>query len=434
MKKFLTALLLSGTILSSGSYARDLTPLEPAPADTTIYPNLPVSYSLRDTVKIGEYFRIGEKEENVEPSLRRTWRLLRLFDSSKTIGAPLNDFSGQTDILYCRFDPVNENFPIEGEIAGLPPERQAEVRACLDALHFKIGDDSRNDVWVTGVWSPLEGVVFLNSDTTLLTAPKEINTLSHEKTHAVQNMNGLCDDDPQWTIRDFQLNTLSIEAAAKTAENLMALELYYNGVADGPWLDRVEMDSLGTSRLLAAFKEALANNTPYAEALKRAGEVGFNAQFGHQWWLDSYNDGVLAYYTQQAVKRFLLAPKPESYSLDQVRMSGYISPSFNFTANIESLPSDDMCFGDNKRMRQAFDYADAERLGLAMGRKSRVYSEAIKKLRDDNNPFIGVDMVLVSDVLHVTDGQVTALEVMNYFAGRVSGLYPTPKTSNNLNK
>jgi hypothetical protein len=267
-----------------------------------------------------------------------------------------------------------------------------------------------------GFWSAGDGIIRITNDTAYADPDYLLRVETHETLHGLQTANHTDAQDMSWSIRDLQASWLSNEASAAVVEYLFALEMRKNDLP-GTWNTVVEEDSLKSTQILAVYNEALANNTPYAKALAATGKAEFYAQFQDQYWLDFYNEDVLTRYINLMTSARLTPPCGKSYGLETARKTGYVSADFNFTAGLDSLPSSQM-FGSNKRMKQAFDYADLEHLAATLGRHDQGYLEKLTQLEKDKNPYLGVDFHLVQEMLKDPANKgCDMLKAMNRAAG-----------------
>lgn len=398
-KKRLLAVLLSGTILATGmgkTYAEG--PSDDADFNENVkhqialsggrytqqqaemrvlgarsgklaYPDRSDEKFMKETFEtcVQTDYSAGQVPEN----LKILWENMQFLKNSQTIiGPALADLSVKTDIFYCR---------------------------------IKIGHD------LGGLFSKSAGLVGVTSEDA---SPVDfLFAQIHETTHAVQKMNGVMGKDPSWSLKDAQAAILSYEAAAETAELITFIDVARTLEKESlvPYYKFIQknMDAL------KVFKDVRIKGMSYTDAFMETAAVKFRNQFKDQDWLNYYNDDVLEKYTGDMVLGKLTPPSGKTYSLDAARMTGYISPEFNFLAKLDRLPSEEECFGNNKSMRQAFAYVENERLGYTLGRENASYQEGLKKLEKEKNPYLGVDL---KEVAGNSVPLISFLQRMNYFA------------------
>jgi len=336
-----------------------------APRDSFYYPlrteNLPPVYTWA-----------GQHPDSVKHEARILWDNMRRLDNDKTVMGPLlTDFSRRANIIFCRE-------PMSGQWAEW--------------------NDSDGIVRVTS--SNEKGADFL------------MTTQAHEIIHGIQRTTGVKTTEKTWQAREFQLRTLSIEAAARVSEYMVALEFRQAG-KPGPWHEVCREYPDPAAAILADYRVGIQQGLSHREALLCAGEAAFYRQFQVQSWLDSYNVDILQNYIALSILGDLKPPVESGFSIERIKRAGYLSPQFNFTARADRLPSG-LC-GSNVYMEQAFTYADAERLKRTLGPESHTYLRAIEKLKRDGNPYVGIDLRLALFSGSKISG-ITVFEMMNFMA------------------
>jgi len=232
--------------------------------------------------------------------------------------------------------------------------------------------------------------------------------------HGVQHFTGVKTRNESWPIWEYQACLLSYEAAGVVAERIIGIELFQDGV-HGPLAIVLAGDEAGVERIYDAYKQALKNGTPYARALEEAGKVAFYRQFETQWWLNGYNETVFLRYLDFWYRNDFKTPSSDNpYTLDRMRMTGYVSKDFNMTAGLDSIPAN--MFGDNDKMRRAFEWMNYHHVARTMGEGSLQGQELFTKLKAEGNPYMGVDPMLVYHLLVACNINLSVTSIMDYMA------------------
>jgi hypothetical protein len=360
----------------------------PAPADSNT-----ITYEGRNSTRLAFLLcndaRTDETEDQVPDTALTLWENMQTLKDSKTIMGPaLADFSIKANIFYG---------------------------------YSKMGN-------TVGLWSDYDGTVEITNDTAY-SQNYRLLCQTHETIHGIQNANNIDDDDMSWSIWDFQRASMASEAAAQVGEYLMALEFYSDSI---PVLMN-ETDDISAKvkkRLLNEWTTVQADSLPYARDLANVGKSEFYTQFKDQWWMDFYNDWTLNYYIKCMGNNSLSKPSGKSYSLESARKAGYISPDFNFTAGIDSMPSN--LFGTNTHMKQAFDYVECVRLRRTLGDTNFLYLSTAARLKKEKNIYYGVNMSLVWEKLADPKNAKSALQVMDYYAAQMKKAAPAQNNSKKI--
>lgn len=308
------------------------------------------------------------------------WQNLQTIKRGPLMGAALYDFSNKANIFHCYFK--------------------------MDATN-------------AGEWYDNDGLVRISSAGR---AP-EANVLTsqaHEIIHGIQRTNNLRNIDPSWTIHEYQMMRLAHEAAGRAGQYVLALELKDAGIA-GPWNDTKDRYEAPARAAQGAYERAKAAGLSPAAALTAAGTAGWNAQFGDRDWADSYNNPILNTFINMVVTGEAKAQTGKTYPLETARMTGWISNDLNFTSGVTALPAFKDRFGGNDQMRQAFEYVNLEHIAYTAGRNSPQYTQELQRLQTDKNPYLGVDLRVISNTLASPQTTLTPLQAMNCFSGVSTG-------------
>lgn len=378
-KKFLLALLLTVTMLFGGTKSlakpaekdikktpvtRDISFTFNKAAETYRFAHMPADslrYPDRNAEDSPKFYTFTKQlHDQVDSSFITLWQNMQTLKTSQTIiGPALAKFSEEADLRYC--------------YARMPS--------------------------LLGFWHGTQGVVYVENFTYRLSPELQLIVQAHETLHALQQYNNLGMAPVNRTIYEFQLMQLSKEAAGWVSEYLVALELRERGM-DEYWKCVASFDKTRAAEILTTWDNLRAAGVPYAAALEQTGKVAFYKQFERKEWLEKYNDGFLLNYLR-AIDAGLLEPiSGQKIGLNEISKMGYISPEFNFTAGIDSLPSLGMgIFGGNARMAYAFDCAELWRIKMTEGMESATYKDLYARMKElDNNPYVELDMRAVLDV------------------------------------
>ena len=400
----LLAVLLSGTMLASGACAsRSTLRTGNTEFDTEVQNQLDISggkYTQKQAVKRAFSTQMGKFNY---PARRHPQNIRFLFSHCVQTDYSAGQAPKETKDLWENMQTLQNSKTIMGPALGYFSV-WANVFYCRQDMAADTG----------ALWRQEDGVVWLTKDKSTSQHAHLLNQ-AHETIHSIQTSNdGYL--DMSWPIREFQMEIMSKEAAARVGETLVALELKHQGT-EGPWNETLRQYSAKSAQISKFYDDEMKKNTPYAQALAAAGSAGFYTQFKIQPWLDYYNNSTLEYYIELMSKGLLKPLSGNTYTLERAQKTGKISPQFNFTSGLDKLPSAAERFGTNIRMRQAFDYADLERLARTSGRKNPAYLQQLKQLEKDNNPYLGVDMKQIYANLMHKDNQQRALQIMDCFAG-----------------
>jgi len=379
VKKFFAALLLSTVFVGAG-FAQ--TQEKPSKDPHTVYPErYGDDYPTQTTFST-------QFETQVPEDLKPLWQDLQYLRNSNTIIGPAVVKFADDNYVFYTYEPM----------------------------------------WgVYGYWQDTRGIVRINSSEEL---PRDFMrmTVVHETIHGIQTSQGVVGSFSQTlSISDIQKTILSYEAAAKTGGYLIALELMQKGDS-ATWKLAAEEDPARLSKVMDAWNRACLDSTSYSDALTRTGTQVFRQQFNEQWWLSAYTENMLHFYVWSITARQCQPIVSDSLGvLNNIRMSGYISPEFNFTASENGLPSE--LFGENVKLRQAFAYADLYRIKVTSGEDSRLYRTVLRQLEKDQNPYIGVNLDDVFMRYRQTSGWVPLVAIMDSFAQDLAHKKKLPRVS-----
>lgn len=384
-KTYSRALLLSGSMLAAAGVAADASSLK----ENADYPGRH-DPTFADTVAC-DCTQAGEPRDKVAPEMLVLWQQIqRLRDSPTLTGPALADFADRTNIFYC-YKP-------------LPP-----------------GTD--------GQWRDHDGVVRIAKRDRPLSAAAQLLNAAHETVHAEQRLTGVSREDLSWTLPQKQMEQLCMEASARAAEFVIALEFLLQG-DDSLWREKTIVSPEICNDVLIAYTSALDTQASYTDILSSVGTTAFYAHFCQQEWLDFYNEQILSRHIYLLAEGQLKEPSKDKYTLETARKTGYISPAFNMTAQLPDLPAYTHCFGENTQMRQAFDYAQLEHLAATKGRENRAYLKMLKRLENEGNPYLGVDLQKAYAAFEAPNGNHDLLRTLNICAGitfqRLENAPPTP--------
>jgi hypothetical protein len=399
LKKRLLSFLLSGTVLSSGLCQAQTPPPSAGNLQDEIQRQLKIShhkYTLQQATD-----RAVSALDGKYNYLNRNKKLHFLFSRCVQTDYTVDQVPKKAKDLWENMQTLKSSHTLLG-----PALADFSVKANVFYGHARLKS-------AVGMWTDQYGLVKVTKNKKYSQAD-DLLTQGHETIHGIQKSNGLTQEDKSWSIREFQMSMLSIEAAARVGEYLLALDLERDSIK-APWRALVKEDSTRSRKFRQDYDAVMAGNTPYAQALAAIGENEFYAQFKEQWWLNAYNDYLLRNYIEMLANGELEAPSGKKYGLESARKTGYISADFNFTACLDSLPSPQFLFGNNRRMQQAFAYVELKRLASTLGEKDPAYLKMLADLQKDQNPYLGVDLKQVQEVLSRQPDDNKVLKVMDTF-------------------
>lgn len=245
---------------------------------------------------------------------------------------------------------------------------------------------------IRGLWQPDTGVAIVTARAREdhEHAPGALRTLAHELLHMMQTANGSGSYQYSWTIEDKQTRLLASEAASSTLALLVALEYRLNGDTSLWNFAKGSEDERFADRMLAVYTAARDKGDSHVKALEAAGHEGYGLMYNRQWWLDFYNASVVDHHYDSIVNGQAKAPKG-SFDIETMRLTGQISPEFNFTRNLADHPDDRMRFGNNKVMRHTFEYMHLQQLVTAYGQSHEAVAAQRKLMHATGNPYLEVD-------------------------------------------
>jgi len=264
--------------------------------------------------------------------------------------------------------------------------------------------------------------------------------VAHEIMHAVQYQEYNMNDSYVRGMdgRSRIIHRRGMEAGAVACQMQVLYEMKLNGFAQ-PWEDMQhniywtknirgeEVRALTAYRDLSTsfesgFKQAQREGKTTEEALKDGASAVHAAYHKSQPLRDAYNNIYLKDYLR-SVLMFSGKGKVNPYiETDTVReMTRRPNGDYLVHDQVEIPLTDQELFGENKLMRQAFDYVETVKLQLVYGEKNYAYLRQRKMLEADNNPYRDLDPDSVASAIakesRKKTGRKYPLEVMNDMAG-----------------
>lgn len=260
--------------------------------------------------------------------------------------------------------------------------------------------------------------------------------VAHEIMHVVQlkHYDLYSDISPDMDGRSLIIFKRGLEAGAVAAQLRVLYEMKLNGCPD-PWQDMQDnifytkdlrgedVRALGKYRDISEhferqFKDARAAGKNTEDALTDAASTAHQAYHLSQGLRDSYNGLYLKDYLGRVLSGKCGTHLPQSNIdpriLNEMTKLPDGSHLIHYTT---SLPlTDEALFGENKLMRQAFDYVEGVRLMDFYGDDHYAYQKHLHMMREDNNPFTALDPYTVMTEIRKRKTQ-TSLEVMKEMAG-----------------
>ncbi|MEZ0224843.1 MAG: DUF6782 family putative metallopeptidase [Alphaproteobacteria bacterium] len=341
-------------------------------------------YSYGNRANIGGVFQncaqADYKYAQVPNVTKDLWQNMQTIKQGPLMGAAIYDFSNNANIFHCYFKMSNDN---------------------------------------AGEWYDDDGLVRI-SDRGQSPMANVLTSQAHEIIHGIQRTNNVRNTDPSWSIHEYQMMRLAHEAAGRSGQYVLALELKDVGIA-GPWNDAKARYGAPALAAEAAYTRTKTTRLSPAAALTAAGNAGWYAQFSERGWADSYNNPILHTFINMVVTGEAKAQTGKTYPIETARMTGWMSNDLNFTSDLTTLPAFKDRFGGNEQMRQAFEYVNLEHIAYTTGRASPQYTQELQRLRTEKNPYLGVDLRVIASTLSSPDTKLTPLGAMNCFGGVSTG-------------
>ena len=227
-----------------------------------------------------------------------------------------------------------------------------------------------------------------------------VTNLVHEMMHAAQDQNGLFISDYGWDIESRLQHNLSVEAAAATAEMLIAYEAYLRG-KDDYWLylntsfGNAAMDKKSLTILDQTYCNAMAVGASHQDALMLAGRKAFENVFQHQGWLSFYCNQELVSYAFEVTAGLYDRPFVlQSGVFDQNKLNaagqiGFGGLSFTAAADIPGLGR---VLQTQPQMYFAFQAVEVERVRRSFGYASPEHAQIYNQAVAEKNPYLGLDI------------------------------------------
>lgn len=261
--------------------------------------------------------------------------------------------------------------------------------------------EGEKDNHAGGTWSSHENMVRVKPhDDDRYSHGYASGTVAHELLHAVQDDRGVLQYSNAWSLQDLQLFVMSYEAAAFITARLVAFELQMGDYDREPW-DAIKHTEVAQT-IEQEYMKNISGDMNHMEALEHAAAKAWVKLFEDQHWLDTYNKWTAKLYADRMLDGALLAEQESGITIGQARLHGYISPMFNATAHVESLPEKSKLFGDNSTMKQFFDFLDYEYLKRANGQGDSTVLELREKLSEQGNHFFRTTRIDIYNLDNMT--------------------------------
>lgn len=248
-------------------------------------------------------------------------------------------------------------------------------------------NEENSDEHATGTWSTRHNLVSVRPHNhERYNHHYAVGTIAHELLHAVQDQRGILEYSNHWSLKEYQIQVMSYEAAALVTARLAAFELQINDYDSAPWQSIAHSDVAKV--IEQTYMRHINADKTHMEALEVAGAQAWQKTFKDQYWLDTYNKWAIKLYIDKLRNGSLSAQRHQEFSLAEARGDGYISPLFNATARIDKLPTRAALFGDNNTMRHLFNYLEMAFIAQKWGETSAAYFNFKAQLKGHDNPFL----------------------------------------------
>ncbi len=265
-----------------------------------------------------------------------------------------------------------------------------------------------------GVWQPSAGIIVINP--AHRTQGANARVLAHELLHVRQSSNNLNTFYNTYSMADVQTQTLSNEAAAGAIAVLVAIEARLYG-DDSLWHFDEGQDDRMAEHMWQVYGDTRRGGADHHASLEAAGLAGYNFMYTRQGWLDVYNANTARHLVEKLAANWFRAPAATRYSLDNIRRTGEVSDSFNFTRNVASAPDKATRFGRNTAMRDLYDYLSLQQLTQSRGARHEE-TRALRVLMEAyGNPYTGVDFETLAAQVSANP-QTPVLHLINCMIGK----------------
>ncbi len=300
----------------------------------------------------------------------------------------------------------------------------------------RIGFSDTGDIHGMGQYRPdfrgVKHTVLLSPENDV---PTNTHVLAHEIMHSIQRFNQSAARYLNWSSRNFAAHGLAMEAGAVTAQFRVSYEMKLNGHSDA-WDAQVKLDDPDDRNqqmkqkyvpIAEAFETAHRSSREEglgeSSALQIAGTAAFHAYFESQELRDIYNKKNLNSYIKVMLTGQFDGEFP-SGNLDRfqtLQLTGLYDEAY-LTSGPTPPRGDDELFGDNTRLRQAFDAAEIERLRRNPAAESQATCrQALAEAQADGNPYLDVDFSKIPE--QVKDcGVKDLLDIMDELSGDAPAL------------
>jgi len=228
--------------------------------------------------------------------------------------------------------------------------------------------------------------------------------IAHEIFHARQDGNALLDYYYSWDVESRVARNMTIEAAAVTAELLIAFEAKQNGnpkvwehikqrFSDGVYADAAIYD-----RIESSFERAKAAGLSDIDAYGFAGRAAFERVFDIDNWRNYYLNFELQSYLSDITSgaldkttRFTAGGFPPQKAA-KAGMIGSGHDSFTAAARRPPLTS---LLSHNERMRWAYEAAELERYRRVFGKDAPQTAARAAQYAAGGNPYLALDLAQI---------------------------------------
>lgn len=264
--------------------------------------------------------------------------------------------------------------------------------------------------------------------------------IAHEIFHARQDANDLLNYYYSWDIDSRVARNMTIEAAAVTAELLIAFEAKQNG-NPGIWehikqryADGVYADAAIYDRIESSFERAKAAGLSDIDAYSFAGRAAFERVFDIDGWRNYYLNFELQNYLSDITAgaldkadRFTTNGFPPQKA-NKAGMIGRGNDSFTAAARRPPLAS---LLSHNERMRWAYEAAELERYRRVFGKDAPQTTARAAQYAAGGNPYLTLDLAEIlkqsrEAALPATGGQKKFAYLYEYMDAAIRPPAETP--------
>ena len=263
-----------------------------------------------------------------------------------------------------------------------------------------------------GAWKSAENRMLLNTSLKS-NEGRRMRVFFHEVVHAIQADTKILERYKDWSIEDRHASSLYNEAASRVVEFIIGYDMKL--VGNSKVWNKVKYFG-GADTYKDTYEAKIAEGVSKQDAMEIAGSKAWEDVFKDQSWLDAYGwraaDVIITSAQEGDFVRPAVFQRPSDIENKDFSLTGYVSETLNFTRYIpDQIPYEDR-FGTNSDLMEVHQFLHGEFLAETLGRQNHVYRKTVKDLESAENPYLGVDIMSVSQ-----DADEKLIDHLKCFAG-----------------